>query len=173
MAHGKHALSEAGKILLLSVGLALTYNYVSPHGIALIRTTRHIASSTDTTSIAQHVETEPLAIDINQAEQLFREGKAIFIDARHEEDYVRGHIKGAISLPLKLLEDKPGFLPPISKDTTLVTYCSGEECALSTDLAFKLASLGYKDVRVFFAGWIEWQRHNLPIESGAPAAVRQ
>ena len=168
LAHSENAWGEAGKIVLLSVALALTYNFFSPHGISLLYKPQQLKATTDSTISSV---SEPLFIDINQAEQLFHEGKAIFIDARHEEDFVLGHIKGALPLPIDSIEKKPEKLRAIPKETMIITYCSGEECALSTDLGFKLASLGYQNVRIFFSGWIEWQRRNLPIETG-PAVIK-
>ena len=38
-------------------------------------------------------------ISLDEAEKLFFTDAAVFIDARSEEDYARGHIQGALSLP--------------------------------------------------------------------------
>lgn len=151
---------DAARVLLLASVLALTYNTLSPHGIPLIRT--------EQLSLLTNVESKPLVIDIAQAQQLFQEGNAIFLDARHEEDYMLGHISGARSLLLTILEKNPQSLSEIPKDAILVTYCGGEDCASSTDLANKLALLGYTNVRIFFAGWNTWLQHNLPVEVGPP-----
>ena len=163
---------EAGRIAFLAILLALTYNFFSPHRIPLVYESRQLTLAADSAATDQANPAEPLAIDLPQAQQLFNEGKAIFIDARHEDEFMLGHIKGAISLPLDSVGKNPGRLNSIPKDALIVTYCSGEECALSTDLGFKLASLGYRNVRIFFSGWIEWQHKNLPVETG-PAGNRR
>jgi len=107
---------------------------------------------------------DPLAITLQQAYALFQQGTAIFLDARYEAEYRLGHIKGAVNLPYKELDRYMERLASIPKDTTVVTYCDGGECNLSIDLAFKLARMGYRRLRIFFAGWIEWQSANYPIE---------
>lgn len=169
----KYAWGEATKIIVLAILLALTYNFVSPHGIPLLYKPQQLTWAPDSSFTKGIPVSEPLAIDIDQAEQLFREGKAVFIDARHEEDFALGHIKGALSLPLDLLEKHSERIATIPKDALIVTYCGGEECALSTDLGFKLASMGYQNVRIFFSGWIEWKRQNLPVETGLPPVKNQ
>lgn len=164
--------SEAGRISLLSLLLALTYNFFSPHRVPLIYEPHQVIQAQDSATAGDTAAVEPLAVDLPQAEQLFHGGKALFIDARHEDEFLLGHIKGAISLPLDTLDKNPARLRAIPKDALIVTYCSGEECALSTDLGFKLAALGYRNVRIFFSGWLEWQRVKLPVETGLPDGHR-
>jgi rhodanese-related sulfurtransferase len=158
------AFPEAGRVVLLSVLLALTYNYFSPRGLPLLYEPKQIGWLEDQSAATD--SSEPLLIDINQAERIFREGNAIFIDARHEEEFILGHIEGAVCIPMDDVEKNPGRLAAIPKNALIVTYCGGEDCALSTDLGFKLSSLGYTNVRIFFAGWLEWQKNQLPIGIG-------
>jgi 3-mercaptopyruvate sulfurtransferase SseA len=159
-ADARNTFREVGRIVMLAAALGLVYNTLSPHGIPLIRTDRH--------TLPAGVTVEPSAINITEARQLFEQGNALFLDARHDEDFMLGHISGARSLPLEALENQPQILSGIPKDALLVTYCGGEDCASSTDLAYKLAAQGYTNVRIFFAGWREWLQHNLPVETGPP-----
>jgi len=52
----------------------------------------------------------------------------------------------------------------LEEKDTLVTYCDGEDCALSHDLAMFLKDLGYGDVRVLVNGWTVWQDAGLPVQ---------
>jgi rhodanese-related sulfurtransferase len=153
-------LLEAGRIVVLAAALGLAYNTFSPHGIPLIRTEQH--------TLPAGVASAPAKIDIEQARQWFEQGAAIFLDARHDLDYALGHISGARSLPIETFEQHSAVLSTIPKDALLVTYCGGEDCASSTDLAYKLAGMGYTNVKIFFAGWKQWLEHNLPVETGPP-----
>jgi 3-mercaptopyruvate sulfurtransferase SseA len=45
----------------------------------------------------------------------------------------------------------------------IVTYCDGETCSLSEDLARELVSMGYEKVRVLSNGWTRWREAGLPI----------
>jgi 3-mercaptopyruvate sulfurtransferase SseA len=46
----------------------------------------------------------------------------------------------------------------------LVAYCDGQECNSSINLALKLDSLGYSNVKIFFGGWREWTNSSQPTE---------
>jgi rhodanese-related sulfurtransferase len=163
----KRSRREAGFILLFGVILGFVYNVASPRRIDLLRKEHPVAWSTDTSRHSIHSDSpHPIFINIDEALKIFQQGNGLFIDARHEDEFNKGHIKGAISLPLRTLETNPTLVHGLAKDTLIVTYCSGEECDLSIDLGEKLASMGFTNVKVFFAGWPEWQKRNLPIEVG-------
>jgi rhodanese-related sulfurtransferase len=164
----KRSLREAGFIVLSAVILGLVYNAVSPSGVDLIRKERPLAWSSDTVQhAASSTSPRPTFINVGEAVKIFQRGDGLFIDARHEDEFNEAHIKGAISLPLSKLEAHPDLVRGLPKDTLIVTYCSGEECALSIDLGERLALLGFTNVKVFFSGWLEWEKRNLPIETGA------
>jgi len=50
------------------------------------------------------------------------------------------------------------------KDAEIVVYCASATCANSGIAASVLASLGYKNVRVFTGGKQEWEEAGLPLE---------
>ena len=163
----KQSLNEAGLIVLSAVVLGLVYNALSPRGINLIREAPPFIRSNDSTRYSSSSSTARLTfINADEAVKIFQGGNGIFIDARHEDEFNEGHIKGAISLPLRTLETNPDLIKGLAKDTLIVTYCSGEQCALSIDLGERLAAMGFTNVKVFFSGWLEWQKRNLPTETG-------
>ncbi len=103
-------------------------------------------------------------ITLAEAESLFAQGQAVFVDTRTEEAYQEGHVAGAVNVPFE--EYDPEMLKGISLPygIPLVIYCDGSECQSSTNLAKHLAKLDYGDIRVFFGGWQEWANSGLPIE---------
>ena len=106
-----------------------------------------------------------ILIPFDEAKDKFLTGAAVFIDARTPELYQEGHIQGALNLPLAdfdHLADKVVMNFP--EDTLLVTYCDGEDCALSAELALKLRKIGFENVRVLHDGWNVWRRHRLPFQ---------
>jgi len=110
---------------------------------------------------------ENLEISLSEATNLFNKGETVFIDARSRAEYDVGHIKGAKSLPykeadLKFVEAMAG----ISEDSALITYCDGETCELSMELAVFLGNAGYKNVKVLSNGWSVWKQNGLPVETG-------
>jgi len=107
-------------------------------------------------------------ISLAEAEDLFSKGEALFIDTRSEEDFKAGHIFGARNIPFEERdEEKVLNLLPSLLDKTLVLYCDGSECQSSVELAKFLHKHDFKDIRVFFGGWVEWVREGLPVDSGS------
>jgi len=52
----------------------------------------------------------------------------------------------------------------MSNDTLIITYCDGENCDLSHELAIFLRDMGFPNVKVLVNGWTVWQEMNLPVE---------
>jgi rhodanese-related sulfurtransferase len=99
-----------------------------------------------------------------EARGLHLEGRALFIDARDGYDFGIGHIKGAVSLPLRQFNKNHPLLADLPKDRLLVIYCDGAECNSSAELAKMLYESGYSNVKVFFGGWNEWLAHKQPTD---------
>lgn len=106
-------------------------------------------------------------ISLAEAEDLWRTGEALFLDARAAGLFRQGHVPRARSLP----EDGDG--PPLPADVagrppeaTFVVYCEGGDCHSSLALAKRLHDEGFRDVRVFGGGWEEWRAAGLPEETG-------
>ena len=106
-------------------------------------------------------------ISLAEAEELFSKGEALFIDTRSEEDFQAGHIFGARNIPFVEHEEvKVLDVLPFPLDKTLVVYCDGSECQSSVELGKFLHKSDFRDIRVFFGGWVEWVREGLPVDSG-------
>ena len=83
----------------------------------------------------------------------------VLIDVRDKEDYQRGHIKGAVSMPLEEIDKRYQELP---RDKDIVTYCYNQYCHLSSLGALKLVEHGIptKEMNV---GWSEWVKLGNPL----------
>ena len=87
---------------------------------------------------------------------------ALWIDARPEEEFARGHVPGA--MPLN--EDQwnaqlPALLAAWSPERKLVVYCSRQSCDASHAVAERLRNEAeLKNVFVLEGGWEEWQKRN-------------
>jgi len=87
------------------------------------------------------------------------------VDARTEDIYTQGHIKGAVSFSVEKFFDKIAeFKQKYPENTPIVTYCSGRECSDSHDLAENLVNAGYTDVRIFIDGYPLWDSEKNPVE---------
>lgn len=109
-------------------------------------------------------ESAPKFITYDEAYGLFSSGRGLFLDARHEFDYKLGHIRGALNVPLGDFENRGSFFNTLQRDSLLICYCDGIECNSSLALGKKLENAGFTNIRIFFAGWKEWQTHQQQVE---------
>ena len=86
----------------------------------------------------------------------------LWIDARPEEEFARGHVPGAMLLN----EDEwdvllPALLTAWSPQRKLVVYCSRQSCDASHAVAERLRNEArLKNVFVLEGGWEEWEKRN-------------
>jgi rhodanese-related sulfurtransferase len=155
-------------IILIGSAISLTYNVVSPRGIALIGNwSPQITSDSLVVPYGYEEDVDPPAINLAYAMMKFQSRKTIFLDARYPEDFKAGRIKGAINLPYEESEEyAPQVLPQLPKEEEIIAYCDGTECESSLLLARDLRELGYENIKVFFGGWQEWLKAGLPVETG-------
>jgi len=162
-------IKSIAKELALLTGLALliavVFNFLNPKGIPLWG---DWGSSTCEDSALSSTAADLYGLevgDINQAKQIFDSGRALFVDARAEDFYANGHIKGAVSLPLGQFEERiDSFKKKYPTGTEIVTYCYAEECNDSHELARNLMARGYTRVSCFTGGFLGWERAGYPIE---------
>lgn len=86
---------------------------------------------------------------------------AIWIDARPDDEFARGHVPGAISLN----EDRwnellPQFLEVWSPEKKIVVYCSAKSCNAAREVAERLRKEAQlpNEIRVLEGGWEEWMK---------------
>lgn len=84
----------------------------------------------------------------------------VVIDVREPEEFARGKIPGAYTIPRGVLEMQvDGRLP---RESTVVLYCgAGGRSALA---AKSLADMGYENVENLQGGWGAWVNSGLPVE---------
>ena len=95
-------------------------------------------------------------------------GSVVPVDALPESYYVQQHLPGALNLVADDVEARAATLLP-DKNAAIVTYCSNTACPNSGQVAAKLESLGYRNVRKYAEGIQDWVEAGLPTESGIPA----
>jgi len=90
-------------------------------------------------------------------------GSITVLDVRPEDEFARGHLPGAVNIPLGELERRLGELPP---DREVVAYCRGPYCVLSFEAVAALRERSYR-ARRLEDGYPEWKASGLPVESVA------
>ena len=102
-------------------------------------------------------------ITIPEANKLVREGKAVFVDVRSEEQFMLGHIKGALSIPGSQLLKRLREIPP---GKTIITYCACTAEQSSGRAVMDLNARGVKNAAALTGGWHSWQNAGLPTATG-------
>jgi len=111
-----------------------------------------------------HVQEESGELDLSATKALFDSHSVCFVDARSEYVYYKSHIKGAISLSESRFDEQfPDFRQKKALGTPIVVYCTQSSCGKANHVAKKLMKNGYRNVRVFPGGLIEWANAGFPM----------
>ncbi len=86
----------------------------------------------------------------------------VVVDVRPREEYLAGHVEGAVSMPLDELADRIGELPA---DVEVVAYCRGPYCVLAPEAVSLLRARGRR-ARRMGDGFPEWRLAGLPVAAG-------
>jgi len=152
-------IREAGLIILLSIAAGLAVNLARTDSIPFVQ-------DWSTEGRLSQDNGDSLAISLAEAKILFKENKAVFLDARSRDLFDEGHIKGSRSLPWHEVDDYfQEALQGMDREAPVITYCDGESCNLSHDLALFLKNMGFSNVKVLINGWTVWIENKLPIEA--------
>jgi rhodanese-related sulfurtransferase len=83
----------------------------------------------------------------------------IILDVRNSGEYMTEHIRSAINIPLKQIEDK---VEKLSRDKDVLVYC--ETGARSIRAVRKLEILGYTRIFHMHQGLRGWKKAGFPTE---------
>ncbi len=111
---------------------------------------------------------KPVMIHTPEAKILYQStARPLFIDVRMASDFARGHIPGAVNIPIEDFAARSARLP---RSKTIVLYESGagvgeDACAFSRAAARILLARGFSParVKVYQSGLLAWQRAGLPV----------
>lgn len=106
-----------------------------------------------------------ILINEKEARRFYDEPSTVFLDTRKEEDYRKGHVKGALLLPPYEKEERfPALQPLLSEDSRFILYCYGPECDMAEQVGSFLVQLGYKNMMIMTAGFRAWEKAGNPVE---------
>jgi rhodanese-related sulfurtransferase len=112
--------------------------------------------------VSEALQTVPEVAPADLQSRLSGGEQIVVIDVREPEEFARGKIPGAHTIPRGVLEMQvDGRLP---REATVVLYCGvGGRSALA---ARSLADMGYDKVENLQGGWSAWTNAGLPVEQG-------
>ncbi len=148
-------------VVIVGCGLFLgaAANVVSPRRIPWVEDWAH------------HVEARAFRegislINTDEAWKFHQEGAHLFLDARSEKDFAKGHIPGAFSVPHALAHEYlAGLQGILTPEQPVVAYCSGADCDESLLLAIELKRMGMTNIVLYAGGFQKWRERNLPVEA--------
>jgi rhodanese-related sulfurtransferase len=88
----------------------------------------------------------------------------VVLDVRPAEEYVAGHIPGAVSVPP---DELTGRLNGLSGAGDVVAYCRGPFCVYADDAVRALHRRRGVKARRLEDGFPEWRRAGLPVAVGS------
>ncbi|VWB35841.1 ArsR/SmtB family transcription factor [Burkholderia lata] len=91
------------------------------------------------------------------------DGLVTLLDVRPHDEFVQGHLPGALNIPLSELDARVSELPA---GTEIVAYCRGPYCVFAVEAVAALRARGFKAVRLE-DGFPEWKAAGLAVETGA------
>ncbi|MBN2134301.1 MAG: rhodanese-like domain-containing protein [Acidobacteria bacterium] len=144
-------------LVAFAIFLGVGFNLVSEEGIKPFSV---FGSDID-------ISHDPKAIiNFDEVISAFEEGNAVFVDTRSKEEYIAGHIPGAISAPYYYMElVYPLVAEKVFETTPVILYGqdAGDISALRTADYYVLY---FKHVRILYGGIEKWISEGLPLDQG-------
>lgn len=110
----------------------------------------------------------PVQIELGAVKQYVDAGAALIADAREPEEYLAGHIPGAVNLPYDQVVSDPARIEALETGgRPIITYCGGGSCEQSLSLADELFFAGHDRVAVFMGGFPQWVAAGHGVETGS------
>ena len=101
------------------------------------------------------------SVTISDLIQKMKRKSVTIIDVRPEPEYKKGHIAGALNIPVDGLS---GELQKLSSGNEIVAYCRGPFCVLADEAVEILTRMGYIAKRLE-EGYPDWLAEGLPTET--------
>lgn len=95
---------------------------------------------------------EPL--DLKELRRKVEAGEILLLDVRPAEEFQACHFRGAVSMPLRELEEKIRTIP---RRTEVVAYCRGPYCVLAHEAVERLRKRGIRAYH-WRQGVLDWRR---------------
>ncbi|AWM29528.1 ArsR/SmtB family transcription factor [Sinorhizobium fredii] len=103
----------------------------------------------------------PQTLDAVSREELLsklKDGTVTVLDVRPEDEFLLGHIPGAVNIPIEQLKQRLADLP---EDREIVAYCRGPYCVFSFEAEAILRHQGFS-VHRLKDGFPQWKAAGLP-----------
>jgi rhodanese-related sulfurtransferase/DNA-binding transcriptional ArsR family regulator len=159
------ALKQAGFVTTRREGVRIHYRLAGDDVAQLLALLRKVAANHQAAVAAAREAYlgEDGAVEVTREELRARveAGGVVVLDVRPVEEYVAGHIPGAVSIPVEQLAERINELP---EDIEIIVYCRGEYCVLAHDAVRLLTDCGRRAIRLN-DGMLEWRLADMPVDA--------
>ncbi len=145
-----NTIKQAAGIALLALILGFSINHIRQDGLSVIELQEDL--------LPQDIQKKELeSISIENAQELLKIGKAIFVDLRSKDDFERSHIPKSLNFSSKNIYDLLAFLDQqVSKQTEIILFGTDREDDTPTETALFLQMTGHENVKIMAEGWAGW-----------------
>lgn len=161
-------LRNAALVATRKEGVYVYYRLADPAVYELLRCLRDVAARqlAQVRQIVRDYFDEPESLEpVGAADllALLETDDVVVLDVRPEDEYLAGHLPGALSIPADELERRLSELPG---DREVVAYCRGPYCVLALQAIDVLRSRGFR-ARRLEVGVPDWRARGLAVAEGA------
>ena len=154
-------------VISLSVGLFFQFKQVSEQRKLTKALHKGEVSSSHVDRLLSEVKPgEIKPVSVQEAYELFKSNKVLFMDARPQHMFASGHIAKAINVPYTQVKTDP-LLNRIRKNIPVVSYCYSKTCPMAKKLSEGLKQRGFTRLFYFFDGLSVWEGSGHPVERGS------
>lgn len=148
-------------------GQRILYRLASPEVFRLFRDLQGFAETrlAEVERLVRLYYDQPDALEAVSREELLRrmrDGDVVLVDVRPREEFLAGHVPGALNVPPDELESHLATLPA---DREIVAYCRGPYCLFSVEAVAALRARGYR-ARRLATGLPDWRAAGHPVAVG-------
>jgi rhodanese-related sulfurtransferase len=159
----KKFIIQLSIILLLSAVVGFAFNHFQKSPLPVLKKFVPPAVAQDSNEDLSKFYSE---MDADTLRGLLDSDMIILLDARTANNFQKGHIAKAVSLPVSEFNKKYDLVSGLlTSDKTIVLYCIGINCIDSSLLARELFNKGHRNIFVYKGGIEEWESLGYPVES--------
>ncbi|GAA2649027.1 metalloregulator ArsR/SmtB family transcription factor [Streptomyces vastus] len=159
-------LKQAGFVATRREGVRIHYRLAGDDVAQLFALLRKVAEAHQAAvPAARHAylgSDDAVEVTRDQLRARMEAGDVVVLDVRPVEEYLAGHIPGAVSISVEKLAERINELP---EDAEIVVYCRGEYCVLAYDAVRLLTDRGRRAIRLN-DGMLEWRLAEMPVHAG-------
>lgn len=157
-------LKNAGLVIISRKGNFIYYSLTNEKVFDAWRSLRELGMEQNTKAkfVVDEFRQNHHSLDPVGTEELYKRvsrGEVLLLDVRPEEEFARGHIHQALSMPIDQILTR---MKELSKDKEIIAYCRGPFCVYADQAVELLLKNGFNANRMA-EGYPDWKSKNLPV----------